>query len=165
MSRKWHADEGKGRFLHVSVESYRTEILSKPCKITLSQRIGQTYTVSVMFDPQNAFSHVCCSVFKQKHDGPTLKVKISVRRSWSRESLTPWGITHQPLSHKYRTISSRMQVERRRSCGLKGCREKQESKENIWSPAVKGKDVLVDHTWPQWLWSEDQVLIFSEQNA
>lgn len=51
-----------------------------------------------LFDLHGAFSPACCSVFKQRHDGKTLKVKVSVRRRWSWESLTPLGIAHQPLS-------------------------------------------------------------------
>ncbi len=99
--------------------------------------------------PHAVFSTpVCCSVFKEKHHGKTLKVKISVRRRWSWESLTPLGIAHCSPA----TLASTglyHQDSRWRGEGAAG-RGAAERKENSWWTPVIWKYVLEGHTQPRY---------------
>lgn len=80
-----------------------------------------------LFDPCSAFSHVCCSVFKQKHDGKTLRWKYlsegdRVESHWLLWELLTAILTSTGLYHQ----GGRWRGGRR--CWLKGCKDKQERK-------------------------------------
>lgn len=86
-----------------------------------AQARSSVYAVYVCLTRTVLLSPVCCSVFKEKHDGRTRKYLSEgdgVESHW-----VPWGL-FTGHAHKYRTISPRWQVERRGSWWVKGCREK-----------------------------------------
>lgn len=86
-----------------------------------AQARSSVYAVYVCLTRTLLLSPVCCSVFKEKHDGRTRKYLSEgdgVESHW-----VPWGL-FTGHAHKYRTISPRWQVERRGSWWVKGCREK-----------------------------------------
>lgn len=81
------------------------------------QARSSVYAVYVCLTRTVLLSPVCCSAFKEKHDCRTLRVKISVRRRWSWESLSPLRFVHRPCSQVQDSITKMAGGEERELMG------------------------------------------------